>query len=522
MPQVYAVWESLPLQRKLVAVLAVLAILVAVVGLARLASTPPMSLLYSGLDDMASGEIVTALEQQGVAYELRGNAIYVDSGVRDRARLTLAASGLPANGPAGYEILETMSGFGTTSQMFEATYWRAKEGELARTILVSTEISKARVHIAQASDQPFRRETPVSASVTVTARNGQITREKALAIRHLVASAVAGLDPDRVAVIDARAGIILAPGDSSSSMSNSADGDALAATLRENVTRLLEARVGAGNAVVEVSVDVNTESQTISERLLDPEASVLVSSETETRTENANGTTGGTVTVASNLPDGEAADGGGQSTRNNKQSREISNFEFSETLRETVKGSGAVERLSVAVLLNDLPLEGATTPAKRSAEEVAALLGLVRSAVGYDEARGDVVTIETMPLAVAPPLGTEISEGNGWLSAALPMLAQLGILGAVVLALGLFVVRPVLAPRELPEMKTIGGSDTSAEGTPTGDASKLAAQAQPALAPPEANAIDLLRETVNSRSEDSSTLLRNWIEATEIPEKAEA
>ena len=91
-------------------------------------------MLYSGLDSAAAGEVVAELEAEGVAFEVEGAAIMVDAAARDRIRMQLAAKGLPAGGPAGYEILDSLSGFGTTSQMFDAAYWRAKEGELARTI----------------------------------------------------------------------------------------------------------------------------------------------------------------------------------------------------------------------------------------------------------------------------------------------------------------------------------------------------------------------------------------------------
>lgn len=98
-----------------------------------MAAQPSMTLLYSGLEPGAAGEVVQALEQRGVVHEVRGRAIYVESGQRDELRMTLASEGLPQNNSKGYELLDTLSGFGTTAQMFDAAYWRAKEGELART-----------------------------------------------------------------------------------------------------------------------------------------------------------------------------------------------------------------------------------------------------------------------------------------------------------------------------------------------------------------------------------------------------
>ena len=111
-----------------------LAIVASIFGISRVATAPSYAMLYSGLDAAASGEVIAELEAEGVPYQVDGGSILVDRSARDRIRMSLAGKGLPAGGPAGYEILDNLSGFGTTSQMFDAAYWRAKEGELARTI----------------------------------------------------------------------------------------------------------------------------------------------------------------------------------------------------------------------------------------------------------------------------------------------------------------------------------------------------------------------------------------------------
>ncbi len=170
-----------------------LAIAAAIFGISRVATEPSMAMLYSGLDATAAGEVVAELEAEGVAFEVDGAAIMVDTAARDRIRMQLAAKGLPAGGPAGYEILDGLSGFGTTSQMFDAAYWRAKEGELARTITGSPDVRSARVHLANPVSQPFSRTPAGSASVTVTMARGTLERGQAEAIRYLVSSAVAGI-----------------------------------------------------------------------------------------------------------------------------------------------------------------------------------------------------------------------------------------------------------------------------------------------------------------------------------------
>jgi flagellar M-ring protein FliF len=119
------VWNALELRRKIIVVAATLGVFAAVFGLTRIAAAPSMSLLYAGLEGPQAGEMITALDQRGQRYEVRGDAIYVESSARDETRMALAAQGMPANSSSGYELLDGLTGFGTTAQMFDAAYWRA-------------------------------------------------------------------------------------------------------------------------------------------------------------------------------------------------------------------------------------------------------------------------------------------------------------------------------------------------------------------------------------------------------------
>ena len=213
MNQLIETWRALDLRRRAVLLAAVGLTFLAVFSLAQIATRPGMALLYSGLDPAAAGEVVGALEQMNVQAEIRGDAIYVPEDARDRVRLGLASQGLPRQGQAGYELLDGLSGFSATTDMFNAAYWRAKEGELARTILAASGVRAARVHIAVPNRRPFARSgAGTTASVTVTMAGGTLTQDQAMAIRYMTALAVPGLDPKQVAVIDSRAGMVLAPG----------------------------------------------------------------------------------------------------------------------------------------------------------------------------------------------------------------------------------------------------------------------------------------------------------------------
>ena len=305
MQNVIAIWTSLDLRRRIIVVGATVAMFAAVLALSRMAGQPEMGLLYAGLEPASAGEVVAALDQRGVAYEIQGDSILVDVAQRDGLRMALAAEGMPAAGGGGYELLDSLSGFGTTSQMFDAAYWRAKEGELARTLLAMPQVKAARVHIASAPTRAFQPEAKPTASVTLTTVSGRLDEAQAQAIRYLVAGAVAGMTPDAVQIIDTVAGLI---GGQDSQELATGNADDRAAVIKGNVERLLAARVGAGKAMVEVSIDVVSEREAITERRFDPQGRVAISSETEERSGSSTEPMG-EVTVASNLPQGDAGAG---------------------------------------------------------------------------------------------------------------------------------------------------------------------------------------------------------------------
>ncbi|MEM8880901.1 MAG: flagellar basal-body MS-ring/collar protein FliF [Pseudomonadota bacterium] len=446
MQQLSVLWMTMDVRRKAMLVGGVAALVVVVFILARVATTPGMALLYSGLDDAAAGEVVAALEARGVAHEVRGGAIFVDQAERDALRMTLAGEGLPANGSAGYELLDGLQGFGTTAQMFDAAYWRAKEGELARTIVSSPMVRAARVHIANASSEPFATRNEVTASVTLRPATGGIPEGFARAMQYMVASAVPGLQPANVTIIDADSGEVIGS-DIAAAPGSAAEQRAEA--LRANIERLLTARVGPGNAMVEVNVELISERETILERRIDPASRVVISTDSEERSNTSQNAASGAVTVASNLPDGDAGGGAGESSEQGTETRERVNYDISETQREIEAGPERVRRISVAVLVNGVATvdaTGAEIVEPRDATEIDALDALVRSAIGFDAERGDQVTIRSMAFEIPPEFVANDLPGAGLFSAL--DIAQLlrGLLLAVVaIAIVFGVLRPALA-----------------------------------------------------------------------------
>ncbi|PQV57099.1 flagellar M-ring protein FliF [Defluviimonas denitrificans] len=520
MEQLVSVWKALEPRRQVIVVLATLAMFAAVLGLARVASNPSYALLYSGLDSKQSGEVLAALDQTGAAYDVRGSAIYVDAARRDELRMTLAAEGLPSTSGAGYELLDSLSGFGTTSQMFDAAYLRAREGELARTITALPVVRAARVHLADGRKQGLRGTAPASASVVVTTTGAMSTRQ-VRALRYLVASAVPGLAAEGVSVIDSEGGLI-----EDAAASTVAGDDERADTLRRNVERLLEARVGYGNAVVEVAVETVNEHEAITERKLDPDSRVAISTDTLENSNSSTDSGNGAVTVASNLPTGNAAAGNGSAQSQSNDTRERTNFEVSETTREVIRAPGAIRRLTVAVLIDGVadPQDPAVkTP--RSEEEIAALHDLVAAAVGFDSARGDVITVKSMGFEPAPdalpaPAGSLLER----MPFDLMSLIQLAVFAVVSLVLGLFVLRPILTarPQGRPALIAAGAPGDAPEaltGTIDDDGPDPAALPMvPATrqAPDDAaDPVARLRQLISDRQDETVEILRGWMEEPE-------
>jgi len=531
-----AFWNGLGLRRQVVLVVATLGVFAAVLGLARIASTPSMALLYSGLDGSAAGEVVAALEAQGAQFDVRGDAIYVESRLRDSLRMTLAGEGLPASGARGYELLDGLSGFGTTSQMFDAAYWRAKEGELARTIVTSDEISSARVHIGTPSSRPFNRDGGASASVTVTTRSGLLSTSHANALRFLVASAVPGLDPEAVAIIDSRGGLISAANEAMPA-AEGPPGERQE-QLRMNAQRLLEARVGHGNAIVELTIETVNESEVVSERRLDPDSRIAISTETEERTDTATDTRPGAVTVASNLPDGDAAAGDGSSSSNTTETRERVNYEVSETQREIVRQPGDIRRMTVAVLVDGVETvdaSGGEVWQPRDPAELEDMQQLVAAAVGLNPERGDTITIRSMQFEPVLPAGTEATSGFlRPFSVDVMSLTQLAVLALVALVLGFGVVRPILTSRlPAPSGSLPPPSSGDLPPLPPADPPALDGQidfpTEMAIAPgfgpddvgspanlpalsSQGDAVSRLRQLIDDRQDETVEILRGWMD----------
>ncbi|MEO1043646.1 MAG: flagellar basal-body MS-ring/collar protein FliF [Pseudomonadota bacterium] len=458
----------------------------------RMATTPTMALLYAGLDPTAAGEVVTALDQEGVPFEVRGNSIYVPQHSRDQLRMVLAGQSLPTPSTEGYELLDRLDGFSTTSEMFSVTYWRAKEGELSRTLMTIPGIRAARVHIGTGQRTAFvRSDEKRTASVTVTAPAG-LDASQVKAVRFLTALAVPNLNSEDVAVIDTARGLLTA--EAGAMGAPSIDENARAQSLEADILRLVEARVGMGNARVNVSMELGRRHEEIAERAVDPASQVVMSRMTEADQSTERGSNRA-VTVASDLPDGEAE--GADESSESSMTREEVNFAVTTTDRRIELLPGSVERMSIAVLL-DQKLDEEGLPVERSPEEIDDLRLLVEAAAGVNPARGDIVTIRSMPF---DRTFAELPQESAGMLGDIPLMrfAELGVLAVTLLLFGLMVVKPVLSPSR-------GGAADDAAALMIADGSEAAMElaAQDPVA--------MLRDASAERPDAAATLLNAWLE----------
>jgi flagellar M-ring protein FliF len=446
-----------------------------------LIAEPPKAILFSGLEPRDANQVITKLEAMNIPYDQRGDGgtILVPADEVAKVRMQLATEGLPSDG-VGYEIFDKSDTFGTSAFVQNINRVRALEGELARTIRSLDAIDSARVHLVIPDRQIFARDNqPPSASIVVKTRQ-RLSRGQVSAIQHLVAAAVAGLSSDNVAIVDDR-GDLLAGGEGAN------DSDAATAEaqeertaayedrLRQRVENIVAGIVGPGHVRVQVAADMDLNRITQTAESYDPDSRVIRSSQTveQNSSQKSAASPGAPVSVASALP-GQQPPGGpvtdaNDNTNSSNRTEETINYEISKTTKTEVQDAGQVKKLSVAVVVDGTYTQGANgqrTYAPRSADDMAKITQLVRSAIGFDAKRGDQLQVTNMRFATvdilpdepmpAPPLGIDMQI---WFK-----IAQVGILSLTALLVFLLVVRPMIRRLTLP----VGAAGAALPGAPKG------------------------------------------------------
>lgn len=509
-----------------------------------------MVLLYADLDIKDSNQIIAKLDTANVPYKLRANGtqIFVPSDKALRMRMSLAQEGLPRGGSVGYEIFDRSEAMGSSSFVQNINRLRALEGELARTISSMGQVRTARIHLVMPKRQLFARDKQVaSASIVIqTFRGVRLSGSQILAIQHLVAAAVPGLKPERITIVDGR-GNLLARGTKQGATPQMAarNSDEMRRAYENRLARKIETIIGrslgSGKVRAQVTAAMDFDRITIAKEDYDPDRRVVRSIQTiEEKTVENSSSGNKAVTAGSNLRRTGAQENqqGKGSSREKTKTRERVNYEISKTVRNEVRISGTVKRLSVAVLVDgtySIPAAGSNPTAgstaaspvykSRSKDDIAQITALVRSAIGYDEKRGDVVKVVNMKFSDGAP--KVILEASG------PLFgltkddymrgAEIAVLAILALLVMMIVIRPLM--RRLFDGKPFFVPVSGRAGQ--GDAAALAApEGAERLPPPDdndminldqvegrvrASTVKKVGDIVDKHPDETVAIMRSWM-----------
>lgn len=479
---------------RLAAMLAVTLVLVGFFGFVMFRmSQPAMSVLFSDLSSQDVSAILKDLDARGIKYELRGDGqtVLVPKDDVPRLRLDLASKGIPAGGGVGYEIFDKGDAFSSTSFVQNINHLRALEGELSRTIRSISRVQAARVHLVIPERRLFERDRePPRASIALKLA-GDLDAAQVRAVRHLVASAVDGLKPERVSIVDER-GRLLADGarDEQNLLGLGLDErqTAIEKRLKSQVEDIVAGVVGYGRARVQVSAMLDANRVESRSESFDPESRVVRSSQNRTEASATAEAGNGTVTVGNELPGAQQTQGAQQNQRDSSsKNEEVVNYEISKTTRTELQEGGRIKKLSVAVLVDgnySRGQNGELAYQPRGNEELDRISELVRTAVGFDQNRGDKVEVVNLRFAEAPQPPGDMTEPTlmqqllSFSREDLVRFAELGVISLLTLIVLMTVVRPLLkqvlasdnsvATRPIPSFMR-NGTLIGPDGEPTGD-----------------------------------------------------
>jgi flagellar M-ring protein FliF len=445
-------------------------------------SAEPMALLFSDVAPEDAAKMTAALDAMNVKYELKGDGttIYAPESAVLKLRMELAAKGLPAGGTVGYEIFDNADALGTTNFLQNINHLRALEGELSRTIRSIDGIDGVRVHLVLPERELFSRDKrDPSASIVLKVRRSLATAQ-VKAIQQLVASAVEGLTPGHVSIVDER-GTLLASGmgDDGQSMIAATIEERRASyetRLRTHLEEIVSRVVGIDKARVEVTAQMDYNRVTQTSDTYDPNGQVVRSTQTvEDSSNNTDGKQSQSVSVGNNLPNANPAGSGDAATTSSQKSNrneETVNYEISRTTKTEVLEPGRVKRLSIAVLV-----DGAYTPGKdgkpvytpRSEQELQKIEALVKSAMGFDNSRGDQIQVVNLQFAQPEPIDAkpEATPFLGLTKADYMRIGEFGVLSVLALIAMFFVFRPMLS-RIVASTGMSRGVQTAIGGHPQG------------------------------------------------------
>jgi flagellar M-ring protein FliF len=459
-------------------------------------SQPAMGVLFADLSSQDVSAITKDLDTRGIKYELRGDGQTILAPRTDvpKLRLELAGKGIPSGGGVGYEIFDKGDAFSSTSFVQNINHLRALEGELSRTIRSIGRVQAARVHLVIPERRLFERDRePPRASIALKLA-GDLDNAQVRAIRHLVSSAVDGLKPERVSIVDERGRLLADGAQGEQGMVGVALDErqgAIERRIKAQIDDIVASIVGPGRARVQVSAVLDSNRIESRSETFDPESKVIRSSQNRTEASASNEQREG-VTVGNELPGAQQNQGQqqGQQRDTSSKNEEVVNYEISRTTRTEVQEGGRIRKLSVAVLVDGIYSKQGNEVSyqPRPPEELERISQLVRTAVGFDRQRGDQVEVVNLRFAEAPQAPTDLTEQTlmqqllSFTREDVVRFAEMAVIALLVLIVLMVVVRPllkqVLAPdREVRAIPSFMRNGMVVVDQGTGDPSTFSAAA---------------------------------------------
>jgi flagellar M-ring protein FliF len=418
MNQLIQIWNRLSIAQRISLIAAPILVCALSWGLVRWKHDGDFRTLYSGLAPEDAAAVTQKLREVAIEFRLdeTGAAILVPSGNLSEARLALAGAGLPRTGRIGFELFDRVN-LGASDFTEQVNYRRALEGELERTVATLSEVDQARIHITFAKESVFLdARQPSKATVVLRLKRApRISNANVTAIANLIASAVDGLTPESVAIVDSGGRLLNRPRAAQDNDSRMAEANLdyrhqIEADFLTRINAAVEPLVGPGKFRAGINVDCDFTSAEESEESYDASKSMVVSSQS-TEESTASALAGGTPGTASNLPQPAPRSPGGSSGVMRRT--ENLSYQPGRIVRRTISPRGTIRRVSTSVLVDQMiRWEGIGPKAKKSlvppsAEVMKGIHDVIAGITGFDEKRGDQITVETLPfeetISAEPP-----------------------------------------------------------------------------------------------------------------------
>ncbi len=533
--QVVTFARGLTLRQKITIAAGVAAVAVTLWVFVTLLDRAEYKVLYSGLTPSDAQSLAQHLTERNIPYELASDntSISVPADQLDKARLDLAAGGMPQSGRMGFELFDKPNWAGSDFAE-KVNYQRALEGELERTIETLGEIQAARVHLVMPEESLFtEQEHPAKASVVIKLRSGRLSDEAQEAITHLVASAVENLKPENVTLINADGGMpILAHAGGASSRPRA--WAEFETALAQKVIATLTPVVGEGKARANVTAEYDLATSDSTQETYDPNGSVVLTSQVSQENVGESGAEGAPGT-ASNVPGKQSTPPVKPATPADSESQgvhtESKTFAVSKTVRHTVQPSGMLRRITAAVLVDDATEtheengQRVETRRKRTPEEMKEIQDLVAAAIGIDPQRGDKLAVENLSFLTLPieaPTPPSITERVAPIVQKWINVVRYGALFLLFALMYLLVLRPIKRqivttfqdfPKQLAMAKSLLAQTAGAGGARSEnlEASLQALEESPTEAKQAAMLKKTLLEKVKKEPGTASRLVQNWM-----------